>query len=99
MSNARRVKRSLKNCINEVSLKKDLYCYNPVVDFSRDRKLTFSEMLKAILFFSGKSLNKELLEIFGCKSNIACICVEICLRQMQFLPKGKMKSAQKVRMD
>ena len=73
MNNARRVKRSLKNCINEVSLKKDLYCYNPGVDFSRDRKLTFSEMLKAILCFSGKSLNKELLEIFGCKSNIASV--------------------------
>lgn len=73
MSNAKSIKRSMKKCINEIASSSDLYCQNPGIDFTRNRKLPFSEMMKAILCFSGKSLNKEMLEIFGCKSNIASV--------------------------
>lgn len=73
MSNARRIKRDLKKCIREIASSSDLYCQNPGVDFSRKRKLPFAEMMKAILCFSGKSLNKELLDIFGFKDNLATV--------------------------
>lgn len=73
MSNAKSIKKSMKKCIKEIASSSDLYCRNPGVDFTRNRKLPFPEMMKAILCFSGKSLNKEMLEIFGCKSNIASV--------------------------
>ena len=73
MSNARRVKRNLKKIIQEIALSSDLYCKNPGVDFCRSRKLSFVDMIKAILCFSGKSLNKELLEIYGCKTDLATV--------------------------
>ena len=73
MGKAKSIKRSIKKCINEIAAASDLYCQNPGSDFTRNRKLPFSDMMKAILCFSGKSLNKEMLEIFGCKSNIASV--------------------------
>lgn len=81
MSNARRVKRNLNKCIQEISLSSDLYCRNPGVDFSRKRKLPFAEVMKAILCFSGKSLNKEMIEIFGCKNSIASVSAFVQQRE------------------
>ena len=73
MSNAKSIKRSMKKCINEIASTSELYCKNPKADFTRNRKLTFSDTMKAILCFSGKSLNKEMIEIFGCSGDIASV--------------------------
>lgn len=66
MSNARSIKRALKTTIREVSINRNIYCINPKTDFTRNRKLSFEDMIKSILCMGGKSLNNELIEYFKC---------------------------------
>lgn len=73
MSKAKGIKRSMKKCIDEIASLSAQYTQNPDVDFTRNRKLSFSEVMKAILCFSGKSLNKELIEIFGYGKDTATV--------------------------
>ena len=63
--NAKAVKAKLNKCITEVSENKNIYCKNPCVDFTRNRKLPFDRVIKTILSFEGKSLNNELLDLYN----------------------------------
>lgn len=65
MSYTSKLKKSLKNCIDKIALQRHEYCFNPERDFSRNRKSDFSSIVNAVLCFGGKSINKELYEIFG----------------------------------
>ena len=64
INNAKRIKDSLDICIDKISESKQLYCVNPDRDFTRNKKLPFSEVLKTILCFTSKSLNSEMIEFF-----------------------------------
>ena len=65
MSYTSKLKKSLNNCINNLADKRDAYCFKVGRDFSRKRKSDFQSIVKIILCFGGKSLNKELLDYFG----------------------------------
>ena len=62
------IKRTLKRCIQELSSHPELYCKNPEKDFTRERKLSFEQVLKAVLSMTGKSLRGELMEYFNLKT-------------------------------
>ena len=65
MSYISKLKKSLNEHIDNLSEHRSDYCNNPDKDFSRYRKIDFPSVVKAILCFEGKSLNKELYNIFG----------------------------------
>lgn len=65
MSYSSKLKKSLNKCIDNVTARREEFCRNPDSDFTRNRKSDFSSIMKAVLCFGGKSLNKELFEIFG----------------------------------
>lgn len=69
MSCISELKKSLNEHINNLSDQRSDYCINPDKDFTRHRKTDFSSVLKAILCFGGKSLNKEIYDIFGFSSD------------------------------
>lgn len=56
MSYSKNIKRSLNKCIDEISASSSLYCQSEA-DFTRNRKLSFSSVMKAVLCFGGKSLS------------------------------------------
>ena len=66
----KKIKRVLKNCINELSNTPELFAKNPDRDFSRTRKLPIKQMLKIILSMTGKSIRGELMNSFGLKLNM-----------------------------
>ena len=66
----KKIKRILKNCINELSGTPELFAKNPNRDFSRTRKLPFKQMLKIVLSMTGKSICNELMDSFGLKLNM-----------------------------
>lgn len=59
------IKRTLNKCINEISTHPETFVKNPGKDFTRDRKLPFEQVLKAVLSMTGKSLRSELMEYFN----------------------------------
>ena len=65
MSYVSKLKNSFNNCIENIATHRDEYCFNPKSDFTRNRKSDFASIMKAIVCFSGKSLNKEILDCFG----------------------------------
>ena len=65
MSYASKLKKSLFQCIKTLNQNRSEYCHAPGRDYTRNRKADFSSIIKAVLCFGGKSLNKELYEIFG----------------------------------
>lgn len=64
MSYTSKLKKSLNNCINNFAGIRDDYCFKVRRDFTRKRKSDFQSIVKVVLCFDGKSLNKELLEYF-----------------------------------
>ena len=59
------IKRTLKNCVKEISAHPELYCKNPERDFTRKRKLPLEQVVKSVLSMTGKSLRGELMDYFG----------------------------------
>lgn len=64
------VKNNLENIIDELEMKSESYLENPEKNFTRNRKLTFKEVVKIILSTGGKTLNNELLEYFSFDCNL-----------------------------
>ncbi len=67
------IKKALKRCIKELSSQPKLYCKNPEKDFTRERKLSFEQVLKAVLSMTGKSLRSELMEYFNLKTSMPTV--------------------------
>ena len=57
-------KKYLNDCINDLSKFAWLFSKNPGHDFTRNRKLPFSHIMKSIMCMSGGSLTNELLDYF-----------------------------------
>lgn len=53
---------NLNKCIDDLVNHSDQYVKRPGRDFTRNRKLTMTKCVKAILSMKGNSLNKELRE-------------------------------------
>lgn len=64
MKTTRKIKRTLNNCIKSTCQSKEKYCVNPDADFTRNKKLPMEKVIKAVLGFSSKSLNNEMIDIF-----------------------------------
>lgn len=67
------IKRTLKKCINEMSAHPETFVKNPGKDFTRERKLPFKQVLKAVLSMTGKSLRGELMEYFDLKTSMPTV--------------------------
>ena len=48
-----------------------LFSNNPQKDFSRRRKLSFEQVVKAILCMGGGSISNEMMDLFGFNENLA----------------------------
>lgn len=64
MNYATKVKGNLVSLIEEMDSFRWLFTKNPNTDFTRQKKWTFSEMLKFMISMEGKSLKDELYEYF-----------------------------------
>lgn len=69
----KRIKRTLRKSIDELSMQPELCAKNVGKDFSRNRKLPFKKVVYTILSMAGKSLSNELMECFGLNSNIPTV--------------------------
>jgi len=67
------VKKRLLKIINEMAEKSDMFVKKPGKDFSRKRKLDFSEMIRLLLSMGGNSLRNELMEYFSYDVNAASV--------------------------
>ena len=67
------IKRTLKKCINEMSAHPETFVKDPGKDFTRERKLPFKQVLKAVLSMTGKSLRGELMEYFNLKTSMPTV--------------------------
>lgn len=65
MSYTSKLKKSLNKCIDNLADQRQEYCFYPEKDYTRHKKSDFSSVVKSIVCFGGKSLNKEILEFFG----------------------------------
>ncbi len=63
-----KVKNVLNNIINEMNQVSWMFVKNPKSDFTRNRKLSFSAILKLIIAMDGQSIHKELYNFFNFKS-------------------------------
>ena len=57
---AKKLKQSLMSEIRELADRKREFCRNPVRDFTRERKLTFEEVIKILVSMGGDPLRTEL---------------------------------------
>lgn len=60
------IKRALRNTIEGLAKQPQLFLRNPDKDFTRHRKLGFSDIVSIILSMEGKSTTNELLDYFQC---------------------------------
>ena len=59
---------SLFGTLRELEKNASSLVYNPDADFTRQRKLTFSDTMRTVIVMEGNSLNKELCDIFNFKA-------------------------------
>lgn len=59
-----RIKDKLKDAISEMASAPELFVKNPGKDFTRNRKLTFENVIQLLLSMGGNTLYKELLTYF-----------------------------------
>lgn len=59
------LKQTLNNCISELDEMHSLFCNNPQSDFTRERKISFSETLRFMIDFQSKTLSNEVMDYFG----------------------------------
>lgn len=69
MKATRKTKDVLNSCIEKICQTKENYCVNPKTDFTRNKKLPMDKVIKTILSFSSKSLNNEMIDIWGHDTN------------------------------
>ena len=58
------VKQALIDCINDLDSVKWLFLQNPQIDFTRNRKFSFGELIKVMLMMDGGTVQNELLKFF-----------------------------------
>ena len=69
-SHSKTVKQKLMRIISDMALNKDSFVNNPGKDFTRNRKLSFEDLIGFILSMGGGSINKELLNHFGFNTDV-----------------------------
>ena len=69
--NPQKAKRLLQESIQDLTDCKWFFSRNPEADFSRKRKLSFQQMVQAILCMRGGSLANEMMDYFGIQEELA----------------------------
>lgn len=69
MFNPDSVKNTLQSIIQEVSLQRRDYVYNPQKDFTRNRILSFEKVLSCLISMDAGSIHRELLRFFDFSSD------------------------------
>ncbi|MDO4650241.1 MAG: IS4 family transposase [Eubacteriales bacterium] len=82
-----KLKSSLDHCIKEVVSLRDLFCMNPGIDFSRNRKLPLDEFLQFMIQLQSKSVANELLDYFDHSLSTPSKSAFVQARD-KFLPEG-----------
>jgi len=59
------LKHTLDNCISDLDSNRDLFCYHPGIDFSRNRKITVPSICNAMILLQSKSLSCEVLDFWN----------------------------------
>jgi len=77
----RDLKQTLDNCIFELDSIHSLFCNNPETDFTRDRKITFSDTCHFLIQLQSKSLPNEVMDYFGHTINAPTASAYIQQRQ------------------
>lgn len=58
------LRKTLQNCIHELDHIHSLFVQNPNADFTRNRKITFSDTCWFLIGLQGKSMPNEVLDFF-----------------------------------
>ena len=69
MNNARHLKKVLLQPISTLSQQKEKFLFNPRVDFTRKRKLSFDELIKFVICMESGTIKDELYKYFGLSGN------------------------------
>lgn len=67
-----KTKKVLFHLISDMEKCSDLFVHRPGKDFSRDRKLCFSDTIKFLLTMAGNTVRKELLDYFNYHTDSPC---------------------------
>ena len=69
MNNARHLKKVLLQSISTLAQQKEKFLFNPCVDFTRKRKLSFDELIKFVICMESGTIKDELYKYFGLSGN------------------------------
>ena len=81
------IKGKLNGILDEMQKYSWLYVNNPDKDFTRNRKLTFKEMINILLSIGGNSLNIELMKYFS-YDHEAATCSAFVQQRKKILPEA-----------
>lgn len=84
---AKQLKRSLMSEIKELAKRKSEFCHNPARDFSRNRKLSFEDVLKILVAMGGNPLRTELLTHYKYAAETASVSA-FAQQRSKILPKA-----------
>ena len=82
-----KTKTVLKKAIRDLEDCKWLFSADPQRDFSRKRKLTFEQIVKAILCMGASSISNEMMDLFGFNENVATTSAFV-QRRAKILPEA-----------
>ena len=64
-------KRILRKALHELAECKWMFSNDPQKDFTRNRKLPFEQIIKALLCMGGGSVSNEMMDLFGFREDLA----------------------------
>lgn len=67
----KKAKKLLRKVVQEITDCKRLFSNQPKKDFTRNRKLPFEQIIKAILCMGGGSVANEMMDLFGFREDLA----------------------------
>ena len=85
--NSQKVKTLLQGSIQALTDCKWFFSRNPEADFSRKRKLSFEQIVQAILCMRGGSLANEMMDFFGIQEDLATTSAFV-QRRARILPEA-----------
>ena len=84
---SQKAKALLQGAIQDLTDCKCFFSHNPQADFSRKRKLSFEQMVQAILCMRGGSLANEMMDYFGIQEDLATTSAFV-QRRSKILPEA-----------
>ena len=85
--NPQKEKALLQGAIQDLADCKWFFSNNPQADFSRNRKLSFEQVVQAILCMRGGSLANEMMDLFGIREDLATTSAFV-QRRAKILPEA-----------